>query len=246
MGEPLLEGPWLVVTFLALSGLALLSWSLKALDAAGAVAAFLLGLFVAYVAGLPWLVLMTLFTVLGVLATLHGKRRKEELGLAEAHDGERTWRNVVANGAAAAVAAAALLVVDPLAAGLAFAVAIAAVTADTMASEVGSLAGRARRIVPPFAPQRPGTNGAVSLRGQVAAAVGAGAIAVAAIWLVPIPPRLAFVPAIGGFVGCQIDSILGATLERDEHRDGPLSKQGVNFIASLVPAMVVLGVAAMV
>lgn len=66
-------------------------------------------------------------------------------------------------------------------------------------------------------------------------------IAVAAVPLLGLSPRLAWVPAVAGWLGCQFDSVLGATLERDAvQTDRPLSKEGVNFLASLVPALVVL------
>jgi len=55
-----------------------------------------------------------------------------------------------------------------------------------------------------------------------------------------LPLRWAWVPLVGGFLGCQLDSLLGATLERGAGRAGPLSKQDVNFLASAVPAFVVL------
>ncbi len=232
---------WVLVTLLVLTGLALLAWSVRALDAAGAIAAFLLGLWVALGAGISWLILMTLFTVLGVIATAAGRKRKKAEGLEDEVDGERSWNNVLANGAAAALAVLAWLVLpDKQAAALAFATAIAAVTADTMASEVGCLAKRCRRIIPPFPFQQPGTNGAVSMRGQAAAALGASIIAAASIWLLGVPVALAWVPALAGFAGCQIDSVLGATLEKDASRDRPLSKQDVNFLASAVPAVLVL------
>ncbi len=232
---------WLLVTLLVLVGLALLAWSLRALDAAGAAAAFLLGLWVAVGAGIDWLILMTLFTVLGVVATAAGRKRKKAAGLEDEVDGERSWTNVVANGAAAALAVLAWISLpDKQAAALAFATAIAAVTADTMASEVGCLAPRVRRIIPPFPFQDPGSNGGVSWRGQIAAAFGATLIAVASIWLLDIPRSLAWVPALAGFLGCQLDSVLGATLEKDALQDRPLSKQDVNFLASVIPAGIVL------
>ncbi len=234
---------WLIVTILALSGLAMLAWSLGAMDVSGAAAAWLLGFWVAVFGSLQWLLIMTLFTILGVAATAYGRARKKSLGLGDGD--KRSWKNVVANGAAAALAVVAFLVVDEQAATLAFATALAAVTADTMASEVGCLSPRPRRIVPPFEAMAPGSNGAVSASGQVAAAIGAISIAVAAVWLGPIAWHWVWVPALGGFLGCQIDSILGATLEGDQLQDRPLSKQDVNFLASAVPALVVLVVFAL-
>ena len=238
--------PWLAVITLGLTGLSVFAYAVRALDLLGAVASFFLGLEVALLGGISWLVLMTIFPVLGVLATRIGYRRKAERRVAEAAGGERGVGNVLGNGLGPALAALAILfapLVPERAAALAFATALAAVTADTLASEIGVLSQRARRVLPPFGALPAGTNGAVSLAGQVAALVGAFVIAFAALFLLRLPISLAWIPLLGGFLGCQLDSFLGATLERDEGRPGPLSKQDVNFIASAAPAFVVLVVA---
>ncbi|HLF16152.1 MAG TPA: hypothetical protein VI796_01820, partial [Candidatus Thermoplasmatota archaeon] len=64
-----MEPLWLAVTLLALAGLSLFAYTVRALDAVGAAASFLLGLLVALLGGLGWLMLMVLFTALGVAAT---------------------------------------------------------------------------------------------------------------------------------------------------------------------------------
>ncbi|MEK6976715.1 MAG: DUF92 domain-containing protein [Candidatus Thermoplasmatota archaeon] len=240
---------WLLVILLSLAGLSILSYAVRALDLLGAVASFFLGLEVALLGGVRWLGLMTLFPVLGVLATRIGHRAKTQLRVAEAAGGERGVGNVLGNGLAAGLVALSLLL-EPLvparAAALAFATAIAAVTADTLASEVGVLARKARNILPPFAPAPAGANGAVSVLGQAAAAFGACAIAAASVPLLGIGWGLAWVPALVGFIGCQVDSLLGATLEGDAVRSGPLTKQDVNFLAGAIPAFVVLVVGTLV
>lgn len=234
---------WLVVILLGLAGLSLLAWSVRALDAPGAIAAFLLGLAVALMADLKWLILMTMFTVVSVAATRLGMARKAAKRAAEGRGGERGIKNVLANGLAAALAAGAVLFMEPQAAALAFAAAVAATTADTLASEVGALAPRARLIVPPFTQVAPGQNGGISWLGQIAALAGALGIAAAASPLLGLPWGLVWIPALAGFAGCQLDSVLGATLERDSLHDRPLTKEDVNFLASAIPAFVVLVVA---
>lgn len=234
---------WLLVILVGLVGLSVLAYAVRALDLLGAVASFFLGLEVALLGGATWLGLMTLFPVLGVLTTRVGHRRKQERRVAEAAGGERSVANVLGNGLGPGLAALGMLLqplVPVLATKLAFATALAAVTADTVASELGVLSRRARSILPPFRDATIGDNGAVSLPGQLAAAAGAAAIGVGAALLLPIPWSLVWVPALGGFLGCQLDSFLGATLERDEHKVGPLSKQDVNFLASAIPAFLVL------
>lgn len=235
--------PWLLVITIGLTGLSILAYAVRALDLLGAVASFFLGLEVALLGGIAWLALMTLFPVIGVVTTRIGYGRKAERRAAEASGGERSVGNVLGNGLGPGLAALALLFapfVPERAAALAFATALAAVTADTVASEIGALSTRARRILPPFQALPVGANGAVSLLGQVAAFAGASVLAAAAWLLLDLPLSLAWVPALAGFLGCQLDSVLGATLERDVGRPGPLSKQDVNFIASAVPAFTVL------
>jgi uncharacterized protein (TIGR00297 family) len=240
---------WLIVIIVGLTGLSVLAYALRALDLLGAVASFFLGLEVALLGNVRWLALMTLFPVLGVLATRIGYRRKHERRLAEAAGGgERGVGNVLGNGLGPGLAALGLLmqeIIPVRATELAFATALAAVTADTLASELGVLARRARSILPPCAEVPVGTNGAVSLPGQAAAAAGALLMAAAATLLFHLPWSVAWIPALAGFLGCQLDSLLGATLERDQGRPGPLSKQDVNFLASAVPAFLVLATVAL-
>ncbi|HUR61535.1 MAG TPA: DUF92 domain-containing protein [Candidatus Thermoplasmatota archaeon] len=234
---------WLLVILLSLLGLSMLGYALGALDLLGSVASFFLGLLIALVGGLPWLFLMVAFTGLGVLATRFGYARKKSLRVAEGEAGERGVPNVMGNGAAAGLCVLAILLepnVPHLAVQLGYASAVAAVTADTLASEVGSLARRVRSIVPPFAALPPGSNGGVSLQGHASALAGAAAISALSVPLVGIPWTWAWVPLLAGFLGCQLDSLLGATLERDTGKPGPFSKQDVNFLASAVPALVVM------
>lgn len=230
------------ITLLALAGLSVLAYALRALDFQGSVASFLLGVLIAVLGGLHWIALMVLFTALAVVATRFGASQKKILGVAEARGGERGVANVMGNGAAAAlvVLAGQIEGIPDTAVLLGYTTAVAAVCADTMASELGGLARKSRNILPPFRRAEPGQNGAVSWGGQFAAFFGALAISVAAVYLLKLPHHLVWVPAVAGWAGCQMDSVLGATLEADAPGDGPLSKQDVNFLASAVPAVVVL------
>ena len=230
--------PWLLVTVLALLGLAILAFALRALDFLGSVASFFLGLLIATLGELQWIFLMVAFTGMSFVATRIGYQRKRERAVAEPQEGQRGVRNVMGNGAAAGlvVLVGQLPGIPPIAVHLAFASAVAAVTADTLASELGSLASRARMVLPPFRPAQVGQDGAVSLPGHLAAAAGAIAIALLGVAFVGIPPALAWVPALAGFLGCQLDSLLGATMEGP----GQLTKQDVNFLASAAPAAAVM------
>ena len=233
---------WLLVTLFALGGLSILAYALRALDFMGAVASFFLGMLIATLGGLEWIALMVVFTLLSLVFTRLGRARKKAKGIEEAKEGERGVANVMGNGAAAGLVVLAGQVegIPDIAVLVAYTTAVAAVCADTMASEIGGLARKSRMILPPFREGRPGENGGVSWAGQFAAIFGALAVSITAEVLLHMPRDYVWVTTLAGFLGCQLDSILGATLEKDVGRTGPLSKQDVNFLSSAVPALVVL------
>ena len=73
-----------------------------------------------------------------------------------------------------------------------------------------------------------GTNGGVTLRGE-AAAVAASAIVAAAAWVMGVAdPRMAVVTVVAGFVGTNVDSLVGATLENS----GRIGNSGTNLTAT--------------
>jgi uncharacterized protein (TIGR00297 family) len=137
--------------------------------------------------------------------------------------------------------------------------AIAASSADTWATEVGTLLGGAPRSLLTLRPVAPGTSGAVSAAGTLAMIAGASFIATAAQAL-SLPGAVAIV-TVGGMAGAMADSLLGATLqerrwcdvcalatERRVHDCGTmtslaggtawLDNDAVNLLATLVGAAV--------
>ncbi len=174
--------------------------------AAGTIVAFLI-----YVAiGLGGFV--TLFGVFAItwLTTRIGYRQKRQLGLAEDKSG-RNAGQVFAN-----VGAAALFALLALRFGELFVIAavaaLAEAAADTSSSEIGEFASRRAWLITSLRPVAPGTNGAVSLPGTLAALFAALLIAFVAhaahitdAWITI---------AIAGFLGSVLDSLLGATVER--------------------------------
>ncbi|GGM73745.1 hypothetical protein GCM10007108_09610 [Thermogymnomonas acidicola] len=116
-----------------------------------------------------------------------------------------------------------------------FAISLSVVNADTFASEIGVI-DRNVYMITNFKRTVPGVNGGVSLTGEMAALGGSLIVGIAYLILVPGRPNPAYFAAVVlmGFLGCQIDSVLGATLENREK----LTKGEVNLISSLLPVII--------
>jgi len=232
-----------LVTFL-LAGAAV--WARALTPPAGAVAAAF-GSLIVVLAGYPYLALLILFVGASVLATRYRIDEKRRQNLQEGKSGERGVSNVVAHIVlpTALVVGASAFPTELPSMGLAvlYTSALAFGASDTFASEFGVLAGRARSILS-LRSVAPGTNGGVSGLGEAFAFVGAGTTAVIglglfAVWSDWPGNGLLFVvvATVAGFVGCQIDSVLGETLENR----GYLTKGSTNFLGML--SAVALGAA---
>jgi uncharacterized protein (TIGR00297 family) len=236
------------------AGLALASVYSGALTRAAGAVALAFGAVIVVAGGFPFLALLILFVVASTLATRFGFEEKKKRNLHEGTRGERGVSNVVAHIVLptalvlTGLAVPAVLPVGPLA--VLYTAALAFGAADTFASEFGVLAGKARSILT-GRPVEPGTNGGVSTIGELWAFAGAlttaiVALSVFALFMTPRVPAGAFLLAAAGagFLGCQVDSVLGETLENR----GYLTKGSTNFLGMLsaiaVAAVVLLALGA--
>lgn len=91
---------------------------------------------------------------------------------------------------------------------------IAAATADTWATELGSKLRSKTYLVTNFDEISAGTDGGISVRGSLAALMGSAIIAVL-FWLLEseISMAVVIIIIVSGFLGCFIDSYLGAKLQ---------------------------------
>ena len=205
------------------------------LDATGSKAAALLGLIVGGLGHWTWLLILLGFLLSSHKATKWRFEEKTALGLCESSDGHRGWTNVVANGAIPGlICIYAYLSEDWTNVVWIFGAAVAVAASDTFASEIGCLDPRVRMITT-FKPCQQGENGGFSPNGQLAAAVGSSVVALltALAWWLTVDAgeveamQLTGVLALIGWLGCQIDSYLGALLENR----GYLTKGSVNALA---------------
>jgi len=209
------------------------------LDRSGLVAAALVGFSVSILGHWTWLAMLIVFLMVGVTATAWRYEEKSRLRLAEDNEGTRGWRNVMANGGVAAlVAGLSHNLGDPSWGYLAVASSISVAAADTLASEIGSLDPRTRSIINLEAVPA-GTNGGMSITGTFAALSGGIIMGIMAVTLssingnsIELTSLFLIVTAIG-WLGCQVDSILGALLENR----GLIGKHTVNFLATLSGAL---------
>ncbi len=185
---------------------------MKWLTPAGVVASAAIGAAVLVRAGLPGFILLVTFFVTGsVLTQISG-----------GSGGRRTARQVVANGGVAA--AAALLGSWAGAAG-----AIAAATADTWATEIGSFSRTPPRSITSGERVTAGTSGGITLLGTAGGVAGAMVIGALAGALAPGGWRSALTTTAAGVIGMVGDSVLGATLQEKRHW---LDNDGVNLAAT--------------
>ncbi len=207
----------------------------RALTPSAAIVAAAFGIAIVVLAGFPFLILLALFVVASALATRYRFEEKRQRSVQEGVGGERGISNVVAHIVVptALAGAFAFRLGPPAEVAALYATALAFGASDTFASEFGVLAGRARSLLH-GRPVAPGTNGGVSGTGEGFAFIGAGLTAVVGYGLfvlfgTGVPAAVRFLPivAVAGFLGCQVDSLLGETLENR----GFLGKGGTNFVA---------------
>ena len=217
-----------------------LAYRVRIADISAMLSATLFGVVIIISSSISWFFILLAFFFLGSVFTRYKYKYKQTHGIAEEKGGARGYKNVFSNSLAALSLAVAYRIFSPSYNMLllsAYLGSIATACGDTLASEIGQTYRGEPRMITTFKKVRPGTDGAVSGLGEVAAFFGASVIALLAVVLIPgIRHMYIIVIAViaGGFIGTNIDSVLGATLQQK----GYLSNNGVNLFATISGAIV--------
>ncbi|MFO7537848.1 MAG: DUF92 domain-containing protein [Chloroflexota bacterium] len=239
----------------------------RSLAPPGAAAALLVGTLTFGLGGWVWGVLLAIFFVSS--STLSHYKEEQKQQMAE-EKFDKTHRRdagqVLANGGAGMLLATASFIWPSSLWFYLFVGVMATVTADTWATELGTLSRRPPRLITNGKQVEVGTSGGVSRLGTAVSFSGGLLIGLAAALLSPwqgFAPALALIAAgaMGGLSGSLFDSLLGATVqqiyycprcqketEKIVHRCGQattplrgwrwLNNDWVNFTSSLVGGIV--------
>jgi uncharacterized protein (TIGR00297 family) len=203
----------------------------KTADLSGLFSAALVGtilLVFAIPKGTQWFLIMLSFFILGSAATKYKYQYKKRIGVEQGKSGARGYRNVFANGIIAAAAAVLFGVFQMPVFIVLYVGCVATAAADTLASEIG-VTGGIPYMITTFRKVPIGTNGGVTLTGELVALLGGFTISLVAFLLNVITPEMMVICTLAGFVGTNIDSLVGATLENW----GFVGNAGTNLLATI-------------
>lgn len=201
-----------------------------------------MGLAIGILGAPSWLVLLILFALLGFIVTKFRMGLKQELGVQEGKKGERTYKNVIANSLVPLLAAIGAFVLGEeyyTLMAVAYIASISVAAADTVASEVGSLSPKVYMITT-GKKVKAGIDGGISLEGTVACIAG-GIVAAymgCSLILSELWGTTFIILGVIGIIGCMIDSLIGATLERR----GIVGKLGTNILSMACGAIIALAI----
>lgn len=251
---------WLAALLAAV--IALLAFGLRWLVLGGALSAFLMGWIIYGIGGLKAVVPLLVFFVSSTLLSRVNRARTEQASSGDEKGDVRDAGQVWANGGMATLLVLLFaLVRDRWPPYLVqylpvlFLAALAAVNADTWATELGKLCGARPRSLSNWRLVAPGTSGAITFWGVLASLMGAALVPLSVFWWWPLTPVEFVTVTWSGFLGALLDSILGASVQglyRDpgtgaltekRRQDGRqnervrgfslINNDAVNFLASL-------------
>jgi uncharacterized protein (TIGR00297 family) len=207
----------LLIGFILALIIAYLAYRVRSLNKGGAVAAAFTGMIVFGAGGWQWAILLLTFFITSSALSRAFKNRKQGLNEKFSKGHERDAGQVFGNGYIATLFAAFhFFFPGSTLPWLGFAGALAAVNADTWATELGVLNPHPPRIITNLKKiVEKGTSGGISFMGTLAALAGSALIGILAVSFspMPVPVSTFIIVTLAGLAGSLFDSFLGATVQ---------------------------------
>lgn len=252
----------LLMGFLLSFIIAALAYKKSSLSKSGFLAALIVGTLLYFFGTVVAWGLLMVFFISSSLLTKIKENEKSSLDYAESKGGRRDAVQVLANGFLPVFFAGIFYFSQNSVFLVLSAQAIAVSQADTWASELGSIMQGKTVLITTFKKVPRGVNGGVSLSGSLFALLGASIIGLSFV-LFTLRDTTPFIFSnieiisiltLGGFLGCMLDSYLGATLQaRYAHTAVArhiqkelvgglrfMTNDVVNFTSSLLATLIVL------
>lgn len=228
---------WSVIAAGIAFGILLYAYKKERIDWTAIAGTGIVGFICLTAGGARWVFPLIVFFVVGHIASHYKRKIKQKLGVAQTM---RTWLNVFANGGAAAIFAL-LYLIDSNPSyshfyflGLITAMAVA--TGDTFGTELGQVFCFRPISIITMKPVKVGTPGAVSKEGLMFSLLGSGIISgLLLLWGYSI--TIFAICVSSGFLGAFLDSILGSTIEKEEHKN---TTHVINFVTTLTGGIIAM------
>jgi len=207
----------LLIGFILAITVSYAAYRLRSLSRSGAIAATIVGTIIFGIGGWQWAVLLLAFFISSSALTRGFTKRKTGLNEKYSKGSQRDAAQVFGNGGLSAMFAALhFSFPDSPLVWLAFAASLAAVNADTWATELGVLDPNPPRMITKLGKVvEKGTSGGISVVGSLAALSGAGLIGLLTAIVMPSHDSVVvgLLVTLAGFLGSLFDSLLGATVQ---------------------------------
>ena len=195
-----------------------LAYRAHALTLSGAAAAAIEGTLIFGLGGIPAAALLLAFFISSSLLSRLFARQKTRFNEKFSKGSRRDAAQVLANGGLATLfIILTALFPDQAWPWVGFAASLAAVNADTWATEIGVLSPSEPRLITTGQIVERGASGGVSLTGLLAALAGAGLIALLAVLFAGNPLQTSIIAlvilSLAGLAGSLLDSLLGASVQ---------------------------------
>ncbi|MEA1993904.1 MAG: DUF92 domain-containing protein [Euryarchaeota archaeon] len=228
-----------VIAFVVCSVIGLPSYQKNVVDLSGLLSGYAVGMGILLFTDLRWFAIIFAFFFLSGAATKYKYEQKKKKGVAQGKKGARGYLNVFGNGLVALIFA----MVEGMVGGeiflVGFLAAVASTSADTAGGEIGRLSKHRPRVITTLKKVPTGAEGAVSLLGEAAEFFIAFFIGILAFAMGLGDGYTVVIASMAGFIGANIDSVLGATVETNAKWWG---NNCTNFFSSLLGALAGIGV----